>query len=149
MIQRVQTLYLFGVLVLLFICCHVPVAVLSGANGKVDAMTLINLIHSGGNVSLHILILFLLGLSAIIDLLCIFLYKRRKVQMKQCLINVFLLVGLNLSLFYQLLILKMSGITVMYRLPFIFPLLCAVLTYLAYQRIKKDDDLVKSYDRLR
>ena len=149
MIQRIQTLYLLGVLVLLALCAHFPVTVLTDAQGKVAALSLIGIVHSSGNLFLHLLLLIILGISVILDIICIFLYKKRKIQMKQCMINIFLLVGLNLLLFVQLLMLKMSGIAVLYRLPIIFPLLCAVFTYLAYRGIKKDDELVKSYDRLR
>jgi hypothetical protein len=69
--------------------------------------------------------------------------------MQVCLIIIGMLIILNALLFYQFLGLKSAGVMFFYRLPFIFPVISAILTYLAFRSIKKDDDLVKSYDRLR
>lgn len=149
MIQRIQTLYLLGALALLLICGFVPIADLTGNGSQLISVSLIVLIRMKEPISLGFLLSFLLGFIAFTNFICIFLYKRRKIQMKQCLISIVMLVVLNLLVLYELLYIKRSGMTVTFYIPFIFPLLAAVFTWLAYIRIKKDETLVKSYDRLR
>ena len=149
MIQRIQTLYLLSALTLLLICCFLPIAVLAGNVTQVFPVSLLELTLKKSSVAMEFAMLFLLGFTAFTSFICIFLYKRRKTQMKQCIINTIALVILNLIAMLQLLYLKHTGMTVTFHITSIFPLLAAVCTWLAYGRIKKDEDLVKSYDRLR
>jgi peptidoglycan/LPS O-acetylase OafA/YrhL len=144
MLQRIQTLYLFGALALQVICCFVPVAVLTSNGGQVVSFNLLQL--SPGQAPMQFLLTSLTGLAAFNNLICIFLYKRRQIQMKQCIINIVMLIALILLMFLQL---KRTGMLVTYHVPFVFPLVAVVSTWLAYGRIKKDEDMVKSYDRLR
>ena len=148
MIQRVQTLYLLSALALILICCLMPIAVLA-SSGPDLPVSLLELTFRKSTKILEFLTLFLLGYATFTNVLCIFLYKRRKTQMKQCMVNIFMLIVLNLLVLVQLLYLKNSGTTVTIHVILIFPLLAAVCTWLAYVRIKKDEELVRSNDRLR
>ena len=70
--------------------------------------------------------------------------------MLACLTIIFIVIALNILVFFQIGQLKKElSMMVTYKLPLVFPLISAVLTFLAYRGIKKDDELVKSYDRLR
>lgn len=95
--------------------------------------------------------LTILGLaSAILILTIIFLYKNRKLQMNLCLLAILLLVALNVAMFlildhFQAIL----AAEVKYKLYFIFPLITAILVFMAYKSIQKDDRLIKSLDRLR
>jgi hypothetical protein len=146
MIQRIQTLYLLGATVLIALCFFLPLAALVSKIGQVDTLTLNNL--AKGTVGK--VIAFLAGLTVGMAFVSIFLYKRRKQQMVMCLILVALFIIINILTVVQIGQLKQTlGMMATYKLPLIFPLLSAVLSYLSYRGIKKDDELVQSYDRLR
>jgi len=149
MIQRIQTISILLALAFLAASCFAPVAALVSLNGQVSAVNLFGLNPGKAETPFHIALMILSGFIAIIDLIIIFSYKNRKKQMNICMINIILLVCLNLLLFYQLWHLKKIGIVESYQVTAVFPLLSAVLTYLAYRGIKKDDNLVHSYERLR
>jgi Domain of unknown function (DUF4293) len=51
--------------------------------------------------------------------------------------------------FYAVTMVQSSHATVTPELNFFFPLLEIILTFLAYNGIRKDEILIKSYDRLR
>jgi hypothetical protein len=148
MIQRIQTIYLLFALVLLIACCFVPLAVLI-FTGNVFSLSILQFEQGKLEIPLWGFPSFLSGLIIIIDLVIIFLFKKRKRQMQLCIVNIILLICLNLLLFYQCLLLKNTGIQVTCNIAIVFPVLSAVFTYLAYGKIKKDENLVHSYERLR
>jgi hypothetical protein len=96
-------------------------------------------------------ILFVLfSIGAITTLATLFLYKKRTLQIKLCKINLgvsFLyiigLVALLLS------ITQNSNIKSSIQLSILIPFINIVLLFLAMKGMKKDDDLVKSIDRIR
>lgn len=80
----------------------------------------------------------------------IFLYKNRKLQKKIILFDILLELILIISAFILLIPLVNHNSAILkpgYRI--IMPLLSLVFLVLAYLGVKKDDELVKSYDRLR
>jgi hypothetical protein len=149
MIQRIQTIYLLIALAFLASCCFVPIAAMAPVNGQILVVNLFRLTPGKAETLFHIALVILAGFIVVIDLAIIFSYKKRKKQMNMCMISIILLICLNLLLFYQLWHLKKMGIIESYQVTSVFPLLSAVLTYLAYRGIKKDENLVRSYERLR
>ena len=147
MIQRIQTVYLLGVIALIAGCFFSPIAQVA-ISGQISNYYIDGLIHQNGTIFNHILSFFL-GFSTGITLLSIFLYKRREKQMLFCKINIILLIVTNIAIFALLLLLKNEGTVVSYCISVAFPAIAAILSYLAYRGVKKDDDLVRSYDRLR
>jgi hypothetical protein len=88
---------------------------------------------------------FFCGFTGVTALGIIFLYKKRRPQ-----IAASLSLGLLLILFFAInfpVILKFE-FSVSYLFLFI-PLIAAVLAFAAYHAIKKDEELVRSLDRLR
>lgn len=81
--------------------------------------------------------------------ICIFLYKNRKVQMTLIKIVILLNILLLGLLVYWLLNLPGENIFSEKGIGVIVPLVSIVLLLLAHKAIKKDDNLVKSVDRLR
>ncbi|BDX36652.1 hypothetical protein CYCD_00070 [Tenuifilaceae bacterium CYCD] len=80
----------------------------------------------------------------------IFLYKRRMVQIRLCILNTVLLLGMQGLLYYYVkAVSKLLPATTNYSLVFIFPLVSAILTFLALRAIAKDEALVRSLERLR
>ena len=142
MIQRLQSIYL---LIATILSATPPLfSLMSKASETIHDSNLLekqNLI--GGLVS----VLFLA--STLITCITIFLFKNRKKQILLCqisiLINLFLL-GL---LIYLSLVLSGEFNSSKKDIEVFIPLFVILLLYLAKKAIKKDEDLVKSVDRLR
>jgi hypothetical protein len=137
MIQRIQTIYLIltfltvGILPFIF-----PLWTMS--NGK-DYFFMQNQIYP-----------IILGLSTAITVYSIISFKKRQTQFVANRLNIILnLILLGLFVFHSL---NLSGETVTVSekgIGMFLPILAIVLLVLANKAIKKDEDLVKSVDRLR
>ncbi len=143
MLQRIQTLFLIlAVIVSAGLIFVFPLWL----SGKV-MVTAVDTISSAYLWIKPIGILFIL--SAIISFIAIFQYNNRKFQMILVRLNIlinFLLLGL---IVYQ--VQNLSGETVVSEkdIGSFLPILAIFLLVLANRFIKKDEDLVKSVDRLR
>ena len=142
MIQRIQSIYLLlTVLVsatLFFIPLFEVPSVTGGAAPKEFMIT-----HNA-------VLLVLASAIGILAFVVILLFMNRSLQMRLCrliLILIFILIGL---LFYTADTFS-SGLDqkVVYKIGTYLPLLQVVFIFLAHRGIKKDDNLVKSADRLR
>jgi len=137
MIQRIQTIYLFlafvvtGILPFLF-----PLWTMS--DGK-DYFFMQNEFY-----------VILLGLSTTISIVSVVSYKKRQNQFVIGRLNIILnLILLGLFVYRSL---NISGETVLVSekgIGMFLPIVAIVLLVLANKAIKKDEDLVKSVDRLR
>jgi hypothetical protein len=154
MIQRIQSLYLLCALILGALCFFIPVAHILLPSGDLYSFNLYgfrllqgtNSIFSGKMNTLFIAG----GVTCIIQLITIFLYKSRTLQMRLCIYGTVFSATVTLLLFIVLYQLKKdSGAIIYYHLTSVLPLIGGILCFLAYKAIKKDDELVKSYDRLR
>jgi len=98
--------------------------------------------------SIPLAILF--DIILIISLVSIFLFKNRMLQMRLSIINIMLMLG-SYALVYYYLYTAFNEQEVTLHISFIaaFPLISAILTYMAFRGIKKDEKLVKSLDRIR
>jgi hypothetical protein len=97
-------------------------------------------------VPLSILIAFCLTLLVA----TIFLYKKRMLQIRLSVFNAVLLVGLQgLSFYYVKAAAGFLNGTFSFTLFFIFPIVAAILVFLALRSIASDEALVRSLDRLR
>src|SRR5690606_23951330 len=135
MIQRVQTIYLAlafivsGILSLVF-----PLWSVNGVNFRVGESTSYALMF---------------GASAALSIISIFSYKKRQTQFVYNRLNMilnFILLGLFV---YQSL--NLSGETLVSEkgIGMFLPIVSIILLALANKAIKKDEDLVKSADRIR
>jgi hypothetical protein len=137
MIQRIQTIYLIIVFLLIGVMPFIfPLWTLS--NGK-DYLFMQNQIYS-----------ILLGLSTAITIYTIISFKKRQTQFVANRLNIVLnLILLGLFVYHSL---NLSGeaVTVSEKgIGMFLPVLAIVFLVLANKAIKKDEDLVKSVDRLR
>ena len=74
----------------------------------------------------------------------------RPLQMKITMGVLLLSLGvLILGAFYVIMFDRKIDVTVIWRVKVIFPLISAILAWMAYRSILKDELVVKSYDRLR
>lgn len=150
MIQRIQTIYLLAAAVLLTLCFFFPGAIITTHMGQIDTFTFLGVTKILTGKLLNDILGFVSGLTVALIVGAIFFYKRRKRQMSLCFIVIVLQIIITILAFIQIGTLKnMQGTLVSYKFPLVFPLISAVFTYLAYRGIKKDEELVKSYDRLR
>ncbi len=92
----------------------------------------------------------ILAVVPLLALVAIFLYRNRPLQMRLSMLVLLLSIGsLILGAFYVLMLDRKIDITVMWRVKSVFPVITAILAWLAYRAILKDELKVRSYDRLR
>jgi hypothetical protein len=155
MIQRIQSVYLLITTLLSSLLFAGKILIFRNAAGSVTVMNLKLIWESTGNGSTDI-IRYLVPLSAIIVLIillsivAIFFYRRRKIQMKFALVIIILSAALiALLLFVVYSITFKSGLKIIPGIEMSFPILILVFSVLARNGIIKDENLVRSYDRLR
>ncbi|HVI45498.1 MAG TPA: DUF4293 domain-containing protein [Chitinophaga sp.] len=146
MIQRIQSLYLL-------LAAGAGTAALFYNMWKAK---LSNGTESYVNASSNYLLFVLYTIIILIALICIFLYKKRKVQFRFTIFNILFTVA---ALAYQYYIVqetanRLAGggvsITSASYLPAAFlPILIIIFLFLAARGIYKDEKLIKSLDRLR
>ena len=127
MIQRLQSLYLF----LVVICSAIMLM--------------------GGYISTSMMPLaILLIVIMLISVIGIFMYKTRKQQRMLVFIAVFIdILAIGLEAYYLYLAKNGQNNVMVLNFRVGVPVVNLILLILASRGIKKDDDLVKSYDRLR
>ncbi len=140
MLQRIQTVYLF-------------IAFL--ATGVLPFVFPLYVDGTGGNYYFvkNLAYVFLFGLSTVLSIMSIMMYTKRKRQFAMGRLNMILnLILLGLFVYQSL---NLSGETDREKfvsekgIGMILPVISIVFLVLANRAIKKDEDLVKSVDRLR
>jgi hypothetical protein len=92
----------------------------------------------------------LMILIPLLSLITIFLFKNRSLQISLVRVLTGLVLCLLLaSVFYSVKTITEYSASIEPGAKMVLPLLLLILVLLAYRGIKKDDELVKSYDRLR
>ena len=150
MIQRVQSVYLFFAAILMLATLLFPVM---GFRPDESSFRTLGLFSLGDSSFLPDFVAPALSLFAgIMALITIFLYKKRKLQIKFCYWILVSIVLLYISVFYlyTVLVSEMSaGTTFFPKVAIAFPLIALILDYMAIAGIKEDQKLVSSLDRLR
>lgn len=154
MIQRIQTVYLLVIAILMIVLLFVPIAqVVVLGDGSYNFYTY-GVVQIGDETTVSIVYYWaLLTLSVctiVLPLLTVFLYKKRFVQIRLCIVEIILLIGSLILMWYHIHQFgnKLNA-DVLYKFGFILPVMCIILTYMAIQGILKDIKLLKSYDRIR
>lgn len=149
MIQRIQSIYLIAAFLLTALA-----SIFTWVNYQVNqAIYQFNPLDFDAEIhATELLPLLVLGL--VLSVVVLFSFKNRTVQMRLARAGAvlsflqFVVFGvlhyLNISVLSQL-----GSTTMNYTIVVFFPVINFVLFLLAFKRIKKDDDLVKSIDRLR
>ncbi len=154
MIQRIQTLYLLLADLLIASLFFFPIAEFIGKDKNMYWLYLSGLKSTD---SLEVektqefwLVLLLSSVILLMINLIIFQYRNRKRQLIFSNLTVMLLLGLTSMMYFD--IWKIRGLlggSYSMQPTFTFPLIAMILIYLAMRGIKKDEDLVKSIDRIR
>lgn len=153
MIQRIQSLYLLLVAILNGLLFVLPLNdMLSG--GHIIRISVTGIFELIDDKTILIADLFPLlvinSISIVLAFAAIFLYKNRKAQMRLTIYNSLINVSITfLALFYAYQVASTHNIQLGFSIGLILPLIGAFLSFLAFKAIKKDDNLVKSIDRIR
>jgi uncharacterized membrane protein YoaT (DUF817 family) len=133
MIQRIQSVYLLAATTLVGLLFFLPFSVCVDALNEEASVKA----SSYPLVIIQTIVFVVLALT-------FFMYKRRMLQIRFCVFNIVMLLG------YQGLALYMAmNETCSYRIALSFPLVAAILLFLALRAIAGDEALVRSLDRLR
>jgi len=154
MIQRLQSVYLLAVVILISMFFFFPFAsFLLEQDMSVFHISIKGLIPDAGEQKTLLKVIpliILLIVIVILTLVTIFLYKRRMFQIRFSIAIIVLLLGLQGLLYYYISVSShMLGSKTSYSIIFVFPIISAILSYLAIRGIAKDEALIRSLDRLR
>jgi len=149
MIQRIQTVYLFFVAVVLIVCMCMPVSYFIGPEQIVSKMTNLAIVAQDGSANYAPWALFVILLvSAALALFTIFLFKKRMLQIRLTVFSTILLIGYYITLGVFIYMLK-GDAHFRVALGACLPFIAIVLNWLSIRAIGKDEMLVKAYERLR
>jgi hypothetical protein len=151
MIQRIQTLFLVAVAILSGLILTGDLVIMDSGTGTLFNISFAGLGEVGGRLLQRLWPLsFIIGLVPVLALAGVFLYKKRTLQMRITMFILLLSIGtIILGAFYVIMFDRKIDVTIIWKVRALFPLISAILAWLAYRAIMKDDLRVKSYDRLR
>lgn len=156
MIQRVQSVYLLLVTILMSFLLVRPYAVISFKDGQILHFRAnkieYGLDRNGASVyktTAPIVVVALI--TGLLSLINIFLFHRRIIQMRICLLNgVLIVILLIIMLIYYSSSMHSPGVLHhTFRLAAVFPVIALVMDIMAYRSIQSDEMLVNSYNRIR
>lgn len=151
MIQRIQSVYLLLVAILLVFAMCMPVGQFIGADGVTSYLfNPLGVTLADGEFQSTWGLFGILLLGALIALCTIFLYRNRMLQVRMTIFGSLLLVGYYIAFFVFMFVLK-DDLNASFQLGWALclPLVSIILNYLAFRGIYRDELMVKAADRLR
>lgn len=154
MLQRIQTVYLLLASIAIGLLFFFPVTELLVNKSFLFLFRYRGLYELKGGAEIlsvsSIPLAILLSINLLIAIISIFLFKNRALQMRLCVINIILLLGAVGVIYFYIAIAFSKFLAVVHYTVFAFmPIIAAILTYLAFRGIRKDELLVRSVDRIR
>jgi peptidoglycan/LPS O-acetylase OafA/YrhL len=152
MLQRSQSLFLLGVFILSVLLLTGPLAKFFTEGGELI------LKHSGvvdsEGLKLDLAtwpLTTIFALVSALSFLNIFFYRNRIRQIRIAIFTIFLCAGMTGMMFYYSWVVSntMHSSHTIYLWRFMLPPVCIILLYLAFRRIRRDELLVKAYERIR
>ena len=150
MIQRIQSVYLLVVTILMIVCLCLPVGSIVGSDNSISEFTNLCIATADGVKdyapwALFVLLLLVAGLN----FFAIFLFKKRMLQIRLTIFSTILLIGYYITLiaFTYLMLPNDSSFSASWSV--CLPFVAIILNWLAIRAIGADEALVKAYDRLR
>ena len=149
MIQRIQSVYLLVVTILMIICMCNPVGSIIASTNEISEFGNLCITLPDGSKDYAPWALFaILMVVAILSFVTIFLFKKRMLQIRLTIFSSIMLVGYYLALVALALMLA-EGTSFTPSWIICLPFVAIVLNWLAIRGIGADEALVKAYDRLR
>lgn len=153
MIQRIQTLFLLGVLILITLMFFFPLAeLIDSANNSYSFIYrgIPSLTDGEPMLFKAYPIAILLVIIVLNVVVTIFSYKKRIRQIRLTVFNIFCMLGIMGLVYYNVNSqVEVLQAIVKYSLINAFPLVGIVLSYLAIRNIGKDEAMIRSMDRIR
>jgi hypothetical protein len=134
MIQRIQTVYLLLIFGLMAAMLFLP-EVVTVQSETIPAINWKSWCES--------------SFTALLAFTAIFLYKNRKMQLNVCWVILLLLVLSYMVIIFDLWLPNSENVKIVFNTPVVFPAFAIVLDILAILAIRKDEELIRSADRLR
>ncbi len=152
MLQRPQTLYLLGVFILSLFLFTGPIALFSIEGG--ETILKHSGVFDGVGERMDLATWPMTTLFVVITALAflnIFFYRSRIRQMRICIFLILLNAGTMGMIFYYIAVAKnmLDDVPPLHRWRIVIPLILIILIYLAFRRIRRDELVVKAYDRIR
>ena len=154
MIQRIQTLYLLLVVVLTGLALWLPLVDFT-VGADTCTLTAFGLKDAAGITLLPTVYLgVVLAATCLLPLVTIFLFRRRLLQIRLCVVEMVLLLGSLVmeGVYYFLSWRVFSDLTFHtqgFKPAIVLPLVCLLFAYLAARAIFRDELLVRAADRIR
>ncbi len=157
MIQRVQTLYLMAVTLLMIVTLACPL-VFVNVEGQQLTLSAFAISDAEGVLSYASAWMgAILAVATLLPFVTIFLYKNRQLQIRLCGVESVLLIGsLLLVAAYTYALCNnifadfdITWSNIVFRFAVIMPVISLILTLLAMRAILRDELLVRSLDRIR
>ncbi|MDR0830062.1 MAG: DUF4293 domain-containing protein [Prevotellaceae bacterium] len=152
MLQRKQTIYLLIITVLGGLACY-SYKLIDFSTGLIGRGGLALSEWNNDCIVLfsveNIIFNFTSSLIPIFAFIAIWLFKKRKIQIKFVWVVFFLIIINYISIIWLLFAVGIDFHTIKIYIPLIFNLINLIFCILAIKAIKKDEDLVRSLDRIR
>ncbi len=155
MIQRIQSVYLFITALLSAIFLSGTLLSFTDGSDNVYSIRIGDLQKTGStgaieNVGIIFAPAVIIVMILVVSVITIFLFRNRKIQLKLaagllCISALLILV----LIWYAYSVSSEFNAELMYSVNLLLPLLMLISSYLAYRSIRKDDKLIRSYERLR
>ncbi len=155
MIQRAQSVYLLSVSVLMIFMIVLPAAEIAIKGGEIVIYHNYGLkSYSAENAKIIFStfpVTILTCVIALISFINIFLYNNRNLQMRFCIYNMILLIGLVVLIYFYYTVMRkrLDILNHTFKIAIVFPIISAILTLLSLKDIRRDEALVRSCERLR
>jgi hypothetical protein len=147
MIQRIQTIYVLVSALLVSSLIKLKFAELF-VNNEIYTFVARG-IYNGDEMIFNGLAIFIfIPVIAVLHFVVIFLYKKRILQIRFLVFSIILLLGL-FGLFFYFTYAGFTDAKVAFKVPVVFPIVAAILDFLAIRAIGKDEALVRSLNRIR
>lgn len=149
MIQRIQTLYLLAVTILMIVCMCNPVGSIIASTNEISEFGNLFITLPDGTKDYATWALFaILMVVAVLSFTTIFLFKKRMLQIRLTIFSSVVLIGYYLALVaYIFMLAENTTFTPSWLI--CLPFVSIILNWLAIRGIGADEALVKAYDRLR
>lgn len=149
MIQRIQSVYLLAVTILMVVCMCNPIGSIIASTNEISQFGNLYITLPDGTKDYAPWALFaILLVVALLSFITIFLYKKRMLQIRLTLFSSIVLIGYYLALLaYVFMLAEETTFTLSWGI--CLPLVSIILNWLAIRGIGADEALVKAYDRLR
>ena len=154
MIQRIQTLHLLIVTALMAVTLFAPLAWFAGDAGEFRLYAFSLQTSAGEAVQSTVYMGVVLALACVLPFITIFLFKRRLLQIRLCVVEIVLLIGSAVmeAAYYFLswrVFSELSFHTQGFRPAIALPLVCLLFAYLAARAVFRDELMVRAADRIR